>query len=63
MERMAPELRFVLYPSVQRWFAMFPEDVALTLENPTFKMRRYQRIGVSDDIVFYDRIVDTEEIR
>lgn len=63
MDYLAPEIRFPLYPAVQVWAAEYPTDVALTLQNPTFKTRRYQRIGVSGELVFYDRIVDAEEIR
>ena len=33
------------------------------LTQPTFKIRRYKRIGISGDIAFYDRVVDAEEIR
>ena len=60
-DMLMPEMRAPLFPGPSRYW--FMESEFPDLRDRLFKTRRYQRVGISGDIAFYDRVVDVEEIR
>lgn len=46
--------------AVRRNLPMIP-DMTIDMR-PTFTVARYELVGISDGIAFYDRVIDAEEI-